>query len=762
MTDEAVVSYVTEALSAGRTEAQIGRELLAKGVTMEQFNRLKDRYAGLGAYSESEEVSSTTYAVREFSEEDAAQAAQTPAAAGIYGHDIFNNGKLSFEPNINLPTPDGYVLGPGDEVVIDIWGRNEATFRQIISPEGRIMVSQVGPIYLNGLTVKKAGELVKKKFAQKYSGVEGDYPSSEINLSLGRVRTIQVHVFGEVSVPGTYKLSAFSNAFHALYVAGGISEKGSVRCVEVVRSGKKIAVLDLYDFLFQGVLNDKIKLQDGDVVRVPVYGAVAAVSGKVKRPMRYELTPGETLEALLGYAGGFESDAFRGEVTVLRQSGKEREVFNVDAASFASFSLEDGDDVSVGAGLERYSNKVEVRGSVLRPGLYDLSRSKTVKELVLHADGLLEDAFPERARLLRIKDDLTPEVVSIHIAGILDGSSPDIPLRKDDIVEIPSKHELFDLGEVTIGGYVSEPGTYSYRENMTIEDLVLEAGGLLSGASAAKVDVSRRIVDPSSTLPGEILSETFSFPIDVNLRMSESSNFVLMPYDVVQIRKSPSYRSQSNVVIEGEVAFPGMYSIHNVNERLSDLVRRSGGVTPGAYLRGAVLVRRSIEEDRMTKESADELNSEISDRVSLKIKSLGDEYRVAIDLEQALDHPGSDYDMVLREGDRLFIPTYLSTVKVSGEVLYPNTVLYRPGASMKYYINMAGGYAPKARKAKPYVVYMNGKVSASRHARIEPGCEIIIPTKADKEHMETAEALAITNSVVSMTTLIASMLRFFL
>lgn len=784
MTDAAVVNYVKNGMASGKGEKQIGQELLARGVTIQQMERIKAQYEsqqGGETISADAAVTTSSAAIRRNAATDVevagaldgvsagvpapTEAGKEARARNIFGHEIFNNRSLTFEPNMNLPTPENYILGPGDEVVVDIWGENEASFRQVISPEGRIMVSQVGPIYLNGLSIKKANELVRKKFAQKYSGVDGDYPSSEITLSLGNVRTIQINIFGEVSVPGTYRLSSFSNVFHALYRAGGVTNRGTIRAVEIVRNGKVIKTLDLYPYILKGKLDTDFKLMDEDVIRVPLYGNIASIEGNVKRPMFYEIKEGETLQNLIDYAGGFEGDAFTDEIRLVRQTGREREMINVSKDKFSSFVLETGDVANVGATLDRFANRVEIRGSVFRPGMYELGREiKTVKDLIDHAEGLMEDAFTERVRLLRQQEDFTPEVVAINLGALMKGLVADIPLRKNDILIIPNIHELKDLGSVTIEGYVAHPGTFTYAEGMTIEDVILQAGGLLNGASAVRVDVSRRLNDPHSEMPTDQLAEVLTFPLDLSLKMENANKFLLEPYDIVRIRKSPGYRVQSNVTIEGEVAFPGAYTMLSNNERLSDLVKRAGGLTPHAYLRGAVLVRQTNEEERTLASASNRMVRQGGAKDSVAVSKLqhSARYTVGLELDKALENPGSDDDLVLRAGDRLIVPEYLSTVKINGDVMYPNTVLYKPGMGIKYYVNLAGGYGSSARKSKAYIIYMNGNVSTKRsRGKVEPGCEIIIPTKAERKGMTTAETLATLTSITSMSTMVASMINLF-
>ena len=515
----------------------------------------------------------------------------------IYGHDLFRGRALTFEPNENAATPQDYRLGPGDQVIIDIWGYSEGSYTLTISPEGRVYISQVGPIQLSGLTIAAATEKIRKALVSKYSSIGGSKPNTSVSVTLGSIRTIQVNVMGEVGTAGTYRLSSFATVFHALYRAGGVTSRGSLRAIKVIRGGDQIASVDVYDYLMEGRTDTDIALREGDVILVPPYVNIATISGKVKRPMSYELLGGETLSTLIDYAGGFASDAFREDFRVIRQTGPERQVFNVKAGQAGGFRLEDGDYVTVGASMDRFANKVEVRGYVFRPGMFELGKEiATVRQLIAGAGGLKEDAFTGRAVIMREKDDLSLETVSVDLSGILSGKADDVLLRKNDILVVSGIHEINDRGTLTINGAVASPGVFPFSENTTVEDLILQAGGLLEGASYSRVDVARRVTDPYSTMPKDTIGETFSFAIKDNLAIDGGENFYLQPYDVVSVRRSPAFRTQKFVRIEGEVAFPGEYVLLTEGERLSDLLRRAGGKTGRAFLHGSTLTRRMNEE----------------------------------------------------------------------------------------------------------------------------------------------------------------------
>lgn len=772
MSDEAVVKYALEGRQSGKSDQQIGKELLARGVTPEQVERLKQKYEDSRTSSEtvaSDQVISGQRRERPRSSSDTLAVeippVPDPAERGadsraVFGRNVFRSRALTFEPNENQATPENYRLGPGDEVIIDIWGENERSLREEISPEGNIMVEQVGPVYLNGLTIKEANAKLRGVFGQIYAGVSGDSPASEVRVTLGRLRTIQVNVMGEVEMPGTYRLSSFATVFHALYQAGGVTDIGTLRNIRVLRSGREVASVDIYKYLFHGDSKDDIRLEEGDIVLVPSYDLLVEVTGCVKRPMRYEMEAGEPLSQLLAYAGGFTGDAYGREVRVVRTMGREHELFNVDSVGYGTFALMDGDSVAVGRVLDRYANRIEVQGAVYRPGMYELGEgTHTVRELIGRAEGLREDAFRGRALLFRERDDLTPEIVAVDLEGGLSGRLTDISLRRNDVLVVSSVHDLEDRGGFTIGGEVARPGVYPYAAHTTVEDLIVQAGGLLDGASTVKVEVSRRLKDPKSTTPSNGVGKVYAFSLKEGLVVDGEAGFELAPFDVVEVRRSPGYQPQRQVVLDGEVVFTGNYTLIRKNERLSDLVKRAGGITDDAYVRGGRLIRRMNEEERAVRDAALRAAQQNrgADSVSLEKLMADDYYAVGIELDKALSNPGSDYDVVLREGDRLVVPEYVSTVKINGDVMYPNTTVYLKDKRVKYYIAQAGGYGARAKRNKAYIVYMNGRVARVKgRAKVEPGCEIIVPSKRDRKRMGIAEILGLTTSAASIGTMAAS------
>ncbi len=775
MTDEQVVQYVKTATAQGKSKQQIGKELIARGVTQEQVERLKSRYEEETATTGQSTQSATGNKSRMRSSAIAQQPDSTmlgfdyvitdtvteEPSRRIFGQNVFTNRSLSFEPNENVATPQNYRLGPGDEVVIDIWGASEDQIRQTISPEGSIIVSQIGPVYLNGMTISEANNHIKNKFSSKYAGIGGNEPESDINLTLGQVRTIQVDVMGEAVVPGTYRLSPFSTVFHALYKAGGINDIGSMRNIEVLRGGRRIVGVDVYEYLFGGKQTGNIRLQEGDVIIIPPYDRLVSVEGNVKRPMSYEIKSDETLADLIDYAGGFSGDAYTEQVRLARQTGRENELFNIVSGDFSDYRLNDGDIVTVGSILDRYANRVELKGSVFRPGMYALATDlRTVGDLIKNADGLLEDAYTNRALLYREGPDLSLQIIPLDIEGILSGRRPDVTLKRNDIVDIPNTRDLEDQGVIEIYGQVNKPGAYPFASNTTIEDLVIQAGGLLRGASTARVDVSRRLIDPTSLMPTDEIAKVYSFGLKDGFVIDGTPGFTLEPYDMVEVRRSPGYQPQRRISIRGEVAFDGGYTLTNKNERLSDVIRRAGGVTKSAYMRGAHVLRQMTPEEIAVRDETLRLATSMQgggDSIAVSKLELPTSYSVAIDLEEALAHPGSEADLVMQENDELVIPEFVSTVRISGDVMFPNTVMYKPGKKLKYYIDQAGGYGERAKKSKAFIVYMNGSVARAKgNAVIEPGCQIIVPSKHKSNGVNWSAILSMTSVLTGLGTMAAA------
>lgn len=772
MTDQQVLEYVKQGMSEGKDQRQMATELARRGVTREQAERVKKLYEQEQGVStskmsgteqnearlrEATQEESTT-SVLENPQPDSRELAQENQ---VFGRNIFNTRNLTFEPSVNLATPPNYRLGPGDEVIIDIWGTSQNTIRQQISPDGTINIEKIGPVSLSGMTVSEANEYLKRVLGKTYSGLDAPDGTLEIRLTLGNTRTIQINVMGEVVQPGTYALSSFSTVFHALYRAGGVNEIGSLRNVQVTRNGKTVAKVDVYDFIMKGKTQDDIRLQEGDVIIVPAYEALVQISGNVKRPMKFEMKKNETLATLINYAGGFSADAYTRSLRVVRQNGEEYEINTVKEIDYSAYPMRNGDVVTAEAILNRFTNKLEVRGAVYRPGIYQLNGEiNTVRALVNEAKGLTGDAFTNRAVLQREREDLTTEIISVDVRSIMAGTSPDIPLQKNDILYIPSIHDLEDRGDVAIFGEVAKPDSYSYSDNMTLEDLIIRAGGLRESASTVRVDVSRRIKDPKSTHSTDSIGQMFTFALKDGFVIDGEQGFTLQPYDQVFVRRSPGYQAQQNVQVTGEVIFGGTYAMTTTEERLSDLVKKAGGATPKAYLHGAKLIRVANDEEK--KRMRDVINLMNRQFGEAMMDSLGirveDTFSVGIYLGKAMAQPGSEYDLVLREGDVLSVPKLNNTVKVNGAVMRPNTVGYLSDKNANYYLDQAGGYALNAKKSKKFVIYMNGQVARIKGRskdKIEPGCEIIVPSKKNKR-VNVGEILGYASSFGSLATMFAT------
>lgn len=771
MTDQQVLEYGKNALAAGKSKETIAKELVSKGVTRAQAERVVKRYEkgeGVGPLSASQKTeknrshSTTTpmvYNAEEMDEQNSVieesdvNDGLAEASIAVFGRNIFRNKRLNFAPSENLATPRNYRLGPGDEVIVDIFGANQTTLRSVISPEGNINIDVLGPVYLNGMSIEDANNFLKKKLSSIYAGIEREGAGTDIKLSLGQIRSIQINVLGEVTFPGTYNLSSFSTVFHALYRAGGIKEPGSLRNIIVNRNGKNIATVDVYEFLMKGNRSGDIRLEEGDVILVPSYKTLVKVNGKVKRPMLFELKEGETLSQLIDYAGGFAQGAYTDNITVIRQTGKEYEVRTVASLDYKVFQMKDADEVQVGELVSRFENRISIKGAVYRSGIYQLDgETNTIKALINKAEGLMPDAFTNRGMLSRERDDRSLEMISVDIAGIMNGTVPDVALRNNDELFIPSKFDLSDAGTLTISGEVAEPTTIAYVENMTLEDLIMRAGGLLRSASLSRVDVIRRTYNPKATKAESELQKIYSFSIKDNYVIEGDNNFKLQPYDEVIVRKNPTYNSSKYVSVRGEVNFPGKYPLTKRAERLTDLLEKAGGVTDFAFLKAARLVRKiNMDELSRVKSQLNSNEETLANAIDVKTK-----YYVAIDLEEAVKNPGSQYDILLREGDELQVSIEPTTVKISGCVLSPNEVTFEPGKSVSYYLEQAGGYASNAKKRKKFMIAMNGHITkVSGQTKVEPGAEIIVPEKPEKKTNIT-NIMGLATTAASLGTMAAS------
>lgn len=829
MTDEQILKFVMKENAEGTSQAQIVTKLMQKGVTIEQIRRVKDKYErqaknkGLGTVSskDSEEDNgrqrknngkkgsskndddeeSPQYRIKDTREKKKSKSKEVvydetnedwlmmqdelntfiPDTTAmlekllaekrkkkVFGRDIFNNKDLTFEPNMNIATPQNYILGPGDAVYIDIYGASQKTIESTVSPDGEVTIEGFGPVQVSGLTVAQANARLRSTLGARYS-------SSKIKLTVGQTRSIMINVMGEVKNPGTYTLPAFATVFHALYMAGGTNDIGTMRNIKVYRNNRLVSVVDIYDYILNGKLTGNVRLADNDVISVGPYDCLVNITGKVKRPMYYEMKRNESVGTLLKYAGGFTGDAYKKSVRIVRKTGREYSVYNVDEFDMSAFHLADEDSVSVDSILPRFSNMVEVKGAVFRPGMYQVGGDiNSVKTLIEHADGLREEAFTARAVMHRMKKDRTLEVVPVDVEGILDGTVPDIPIQNNDVLFIPTKQEMMEEQTITIHGEVQYPGIYRYADNETLEDFVLQAGGLKQTASTVKVDVSRRIVNPKALTTDSVIARTYTFALKDGFVIDGTPGFKLMPFDEVYVRKSPGYYKQQNVVVEGEVMFSGTYTLSKKNQRLSDLIKSAGGVNDRGYIAGARLERKVNESERArmeavlkkAKEEAEQMEIEaakenkkrdLKDSEKIKKFEIPEFYSVGIELDKALANPGCDADIVLREGDKIIVPQYNGTVKINGAVMYPNTVGFQKGKKAKYYINQAGGFSEKAKKSQTYIVYMNGTIAkVSQNAKPKPGCEIVVPEK-EINKMTIAEKMTIGTSVASIATMIATL-----
>ena len=777
MSDEDVMEYVKTGVKQGKTQKQLYQELLIKGVTKEQLLRIKEKYEQQQSESKTIKGNADVDTQRlnpekrddvASAQDDNKQQAAPEGGIQVFGRDIFRNSDLTFEPSMNIATPTDYRLGPGDQVVIEVWGASEANITQKVTPDGYISIPDIGPVAVNGLTVQAASERIRGKLSKIYSGMKTANVdlSTNVKVSLGQIRTIQVNIMGEVARPGTYALSSFSTVFHALYKAGGISELGSLRNIKVVRGGRTVATVDVYDYIINGRSHSDIRLQEGDVILASPYDALVLIQGKIKRPMYYEMKSSESVLTLINYAGGFTNDAYSSAVTVERNNNKEKTICTVDDMNYGVFKVKDGDIVSIGAILDRYDNRVEIKGAVYRPGFYAMGNDiSTVRDLILKADGLLDDAFTNRAVLHRENPDKTLEVISVNTKGILNGTEPDILLQKNDILFIPSIYDLEAKGTLEIVGEVFSPGVFPYAANTKLEDLIIMAGGLTEAASTVRVDVTRRLNDAKSTKKTKDISKTFSFSVKDGFVVEGEPGFILEPYDQVFVRRSPGYSQKINVTINGEVEFEGNYALNVRNERLSDVIKQAGGLTEFAYLEGARLERQlTYEEYLQAKELMAMItsNNKVEGNDSIVVSEVTRTYPVGIDLVEIMKNPHSEIDPVLQDGDVVIIPQLMTTVSVSGSVRKPNTVVYNPTMKLKDYISEAGGYAERARKSGTFILYPNGHIKelgkSASAKEIIGGSKIIVPQKA-KSQWNIGTTLSTITTSVSMLAVIASLIN---
>lgn len=785
MSDQQILSYAMEQSSKGRDITDIGQELLMQGVSIEQLQRLRSQYAammgmsnngadmslfsslGIGNLGGMMRLDPSSRMREAYMPDTIVDVNMFPLlfeqnpfmyempGSNIYGHAIFQVKKLSFESNSNMPTPDDYLIGAGDEVFIDIYGASQNNFKLDVNPDGCIVVPNIGPLHISGLTAAQANARVRQEVGQHYE-------NSQVKLTIGKIRTIMVNIMGEVRAPGTYHLSALSTLFNALYQAGGVNELGTLRAIKLYRNGKLLATSDLYDFITHGHMDSNLRLRDNDVIIVSPYEALVEVAGSVKRPMFYEVKKDEPLSSILDYAGGFTSEAYDRSIRVTRKASNHKAVFNVTPQDSKTFLLADGDVISIDNSLDRMENTVEIQGAVFRPGLYQIGNNiNTIGQLISAADGVTEEAFLGRAVLQRMKVNRTTEVISLDLDGILNHHVGDLTLQNEDLIIVLDQSVVFNERNLTIHGEVRNPGQYKFSDNMTIEDLVIMAGGLTDAASMAKVDVSRRISDPMATADSPLRARTYTFSLKDGLLVDGNKEFTLEPYDEVYIRRSPGYSIQENVSVTGEVMYAGVYALSAQNTRVSDILKEAGGPNGRAYLKGARLRRYYTESEIIRNQQQHKMVQLDQDSTLLGVVKSGDTYFVGVDIENALKNPGCDDDVILQQGDEIIIPQYSSTVKVNGEVSYPNTVSYLKGKSGKYYVNQAGGFSNEARRRKAYIVYPNGHVAKLRsNTKVEPGSEIFVPSREKRSNAATAmQWVSISSSLVTVAAVIISIFK---
>ena len=743
----------------------------------------------------------------------------TPYQKKIFGFKLFHNRDLDFNPSLNIPTPQGYIVGSGDQLLIDVYGASQQSFDVTVTPEGRILIPNVGPIQVGGSSIEATTSRLKTSLGRIYSGLLGSNPNTFLQVRLGNIRSIKVSMVGELSRPGTYTLPSFASVFNGLFAAGGPNENGSFRNIQVYRDSRLVATVDIYEFVSKGNSQSNITLQDNDVVIVPPVQARVEIIGPVRREGLFEVKPNETLSDLYIYTGGFTSEAYQDRLTIRRIENNERKVIDVPQADFDTFNPKDGDEILIGEALDRFINRVQITGAVQRPGEYALENGSSVKNIIEKAQGLKPEAFTNRATLYRTSEDLTLAATTLDLQGILEGTLEDVELKNEDLLFIPSKYDIQEETYVKISGEVNVPGTFPYASSMTVGDLILQAGGLLQSASNSSIEIARRVRDASS---GK-MAELFTLTIDPELKLSEEEqNRPLMPFDHVFIRRSPGFEREQLIKVEGEVNYPGEFAIASANERISDVVKRAGGLNQFAYPKGASLVRRTIYFEEFTDAQIQEKNlREIRDKVnpeknpqlnqaelllferldgkvnSIDEKKLIEEQKkilenlsrsfsqdslsrdtlfnqvrfkkqdvIGINLEEILKNPGTGEDLILQEGDILRIPKELQTIRMVGEVLMPTTARYIRNSGLKNYISQAGGFTEEARKSKTYVIYANGDARRTHsllmfkfYPSIEPGAEIVVPKKPQRERLSTAAWLGIASSLATLGILVQSLIN---
>lgn len=792
LSDDQVRSFMRQAEANGMDDAQLEQIAQARGMRPEEIKKLRERVEKIkkGDKKQSDQSDpnkvqpktgvdgrqlnyETDSLPKQKDPETEAGKALMELRSKIFGADLFKNSNLTFEPNLNMATPQNYVIGPNDEILIDIYGNSEVSYNLKVSPEGTINVQYVGIVPVAGLTIEAAKSRIRSRMASVYGGLRNG--TTSLNIAIGNIRSIKVILTGEVVKPGTYTLPSLANVFNALYSSGGPTENGSFRAIELIRGGKKIAVIDIYDFLMKGEIDNNLRLQDQDIIRLPVYQSRIEIVGEVKRPGIFELRPGESFKDLLSFAGDFTENAFKSRVKVLKNTDTERRIADISSDAFSEYKPSSGDKYFVDRVLERFANRVSIEGAIFRPGQYELEPGLKLSQLIKKAEGLKEDAFMPRGYITRLKPDNQIEVLSFNVAGVLNGTSPDIQLLREDVINISSIFDLREEFTLSIDGEVRKPGNFPYAENITLEELIIQAGGFTEGASARRVEVSRRVKNSDVLSQSAITAEVFQVDIDRDLKFSQQA-FVLQPFDIVSVRNASGYEVQRQVKIQGEVLYPGTYTILNKDERISDIVKRAGGLTALAYTPGASLKRpgvpdADVDSAALVKEKLGKIkrlqasvgdSTNVDDQAEEAVKNTN----VGISLEKILASPRSGYDLIMEEGDIITIPKQLQTIKVSGEVLSPVTIIYEKGRGFKNYISQSGGFSDRSLKRRSYILYANGAVKSTRkiiffnnYPQVSPGAEIFVPKKVDKKPMSAAEVVGISSGLASLAVIILNLVR---
>ena len=778
LSDDQIRAFMKQAESTGMGDAQLEQIAQARGMRAEEIpklrervNKLKKQTAGVDTKQSSNNERKLNYEPESVKEE-----VQAGERSRIFGADLFKNSNLTFEPNLNMATPQNYVIGPNDEILITIFGNSEANYNLKVNPEGNINVEYVGVIQLGGLTVEAATSRIRSRMSKVYPGLAAG--NTKLNVSIGNIRSIKVILTGEVQKPGTYTLPSLATVFNALYSSGGPTENGSFRTVELIRGGKILATLDIYDFLLKGEMKTNLRLQDQDIIRIPVYKSRMEIVGEVKRPGIFEMLNGESFIDLLNFSGDFKEAAFKARIKVLKNTDTERKISDITLAQFAEYKPATGDKFFVDKVLERFANRVSITGAVFRPGEYELEPGLSLSQLLKKAEGLKEDAFMQRGYITRLLSDNQTQLISFDVAGITNGTTADIPLLREDFINISSIFDLKEEYKVTIDGEIRQPGIFDFAENMTLEALILKSGGFKESATGQRIEISRRVKNSNLSSPSALIATVFQVNIEKDLNFN-NPKFELQPFDIISVRSSIGYEVQRQVKIEGEVLYPGMYTITNKDERVSDLVQRAGGLTALAYSKGASLKREGpvktngknvidqAEEEKNKLDKLQRLQETAKDSVDIKNQQgiLKNVY-VGINLDKILESPGTKMDLSLEEGDILRIPKQLQTVKVNGEVLYPVTTIFNENRGFKYYISQGGGFSNKSLKRRSYVIYANGSVKSTNkifffnnYPAIEPGAELFVGKKDTSQKLSAQELLGITTGIASLGAIILGVLN---